>query len=62
MVAKRWVTSAVWAPIRAAAVAASQPAWPPPITMTSNEFFLGDHGGIGRHGEDLYRDESKLEQ
>src|SRR4051812_29442547 len=36
-VAKLWVTSAVFAPIRAAALAASQPAWPPPITMTSNE-------------------------
>src|ERR1700756_2271990 len=37
MVAKRWVTRAVFAPIRAAALAASQPAWPPPMTMTSNE-------------------------
>src|SRR5882757_6250017 len=37
MVAKRWVTSAVLAPRRADAAAASQPAWPPPITMTSNE-------------------------
>ena len=36
-VAKLWVTSAVFAPIRAAALAASQPAWPPPITMTSKE-------------------------
>ena len=35
MVAKRCVTSAVAAPMRAAAAAASQPAWPPPITMTS---------------------------
>src|SRR5437773_7600183 len=37
MVAKRWVTSAVRAPMRAATVAASQPAWPPPMTMTSND-------------------------
>ena len=37
MVAKRWVTRAVLAPIRAAALAASQPAWPPPMTMTSKE-------------------------
>ena len=37
MVAKRWVTKAVFAPIRAAALAASQPAWPPPMTMTSKE-------------------------
>src|SRR5882724_6254105 len=36
MVAKRWVTKAVVAPIRAAALAASQPAWPPPMTITSN--------------------------
>src|SRR5262245_53119099 len=36
IVANRWVTSAVWAPMRAAAAAASQPAWPPPTTMTSN--------------------------
>src|SRR5882724_6186253 len=35
MVEKRWVTSAVFAPMRAAAAAASQPAWPPPMTMTS---------------------------
>ena len=35
MVAKRWVTSAVRAPMRAAAAAASQPAWPPPTTITS---------------------------
>src|SRR5258708_4469053 len=34
-VEKRCVTRAVVAPIRAAAAAASQPAWPPPITMTS---------------------------
>ena len=33
----RWVTRAVRAPMRAAAAAASQPAWPPPITMTSKE-------------------------
>src|SRR5439155_5473915 len=37
IVTKRWVTSAVFAAIRAAALAASQPAWPPPITMTSKE-------------------------
>ena len=44
MVAKRWVTRAVLAPIRAAALAASQPAWPPPMTMTSN-VVAGDHAG-----------------
>ena len=42
-VAKRWVTSAVLAPIRAAALAASQPAWPPPMTMTSNDVRRGNH-------------------
>jgi hypothetical protein len=31
------VTSAVRAPTRADAAAASVPAWPPPITMTSKE-------------------------
>src|SRR5262249_2130770 len=36
IVANRWVISAVRAPMRAAAAAASQPACPPPITMTSN--------------------------
>src|SRR5690606_14377953 len=35
IVSKRCVTSAVLAPARAAAEAASHPAWPPPITMTS---------------------------
>jgi hypothetical protein len=49
-VAKRWVTSAVRAPIRAAALAASQPACPPPMTTTSYE--LGSE--FMRHL--LYRD------
>src|SRR5215475_13621506 len=40
MVAKRWVTSATLAPMRAAAAAASQPAWPPPTTMTSYRAFI----------------------
>src|ERR1700733_9662033 len=40
IVAKRCVTSAVDAPQRAAAVAASHPAWPPPMTTTSN--LIGD--------------------
>jgi hypothetical protein len=35
MVAKDKVTSAVLAPMRADAAAASQPAWPPPTTITS---------------------------
>src|SRR5918992_3985030 len=36
MVADAWVTSAVRAPIRAEAAAASVPACPPPTTTTSN--------------------------
>ena len=39
MVANRWVSSAVRAPMRAAAAAASQPAWPPPTTMTSKRAY-----------------------
>ena len=38
MVSTLWVTSATLAPMRAAAAAASTPAWPPPMTMTSNAF------------------------
>ena len=44
MVAKLWVTSAVRAPMRAAAAAASQPAWPPPMTMTSKAWLALAHG------------------
>ena len=47
MVAKRWVTSAVRAPMRAAAAAASQPAWPPPMTMTSKRL---SHRHVSRNG------------
>src|SRR5262245_31799086 len=39
-VANRWVIKAVRAPLRAAAAAASQPAWPPPITTTSNRLAI----------------------
>ena len=35
IVSSRCVRSSVLAPVRAAAAAASQPAWPPPITITS---------------------------
>ena len=35
MVSIRWVSNRVRAPSRAAAAAASLPAWPPPTTMTS---------------------------
>ena len=41
MVANRCVTRAVRAPMRAAAAAASQPAWPPPTTITSYRAFMG---------------------
>src|SRR5215469_12823760 len=40
-VSKRWVRSRVRAPTRAEAPAASQPAWPPPITMTSKPLMAG---------------------
>lgn len=35
MVSTFWVRSNVRAPVRAAMLAASHPAWPPPITTTS---------------------------
>lgn len=50
MVVKRCVTRAVAAPIRAAAVAASQPAWPPPITMTSKLARSVRMSGLLSHG------------
>src|SRR5262249_22941615 len=37
IVSRRWVSRSVRAPVRAEAAAASQPAWPPPITITSQE-------------------------
>ena len=56
MVEKRCVTSAVLAPIRAAALAASQPAWPPPMTMTSYDsgraVMPGFYRGAGKPGRD----------
>ena len=36
IVSMLWVRSSVEAPTRAAASAASVPAWPPPTTITSN--------------------------
>src|SRR5207248_8178234 len=36
IVLRLWVSSSVRAPARTAAAAASHPAWPPPITITSN--------------------------
>ena len=57
-VENRWVTSAVLAPIRADALAASQPAWPPPITITSNGWAImpdyyrgGLQVGSGKFGD-----------
>jgi hypothetical protein len=43
IVSEEIVTSAVLPPARAEAAAASQPAWPPPITMTSNWLFILSH-------------------
>src|SRR5262249_326379 len=40
-----WVIRTVRAPMRAAAAAASQPAWPPPITATSNRIFIDTSEG-----------------
>src|SRR3954466_15054885 len=40
------VTSATDAPRRAAAAAASTPAWPPPITMTSKLFMAARLAGM----------------
>ena len=42
MVSRRCVTRAVRAPVRADAAAASQPAWPPPTTMTSKSWSEGE--------------------
>ncbi len=33
-----WVSNSVHSPMRAAASAASVPAWPPPMTITANSF------------------------
>src|SRR5580704_13628298 len=64
MVAKRWVTSAVAAPMRAAALAASQPAWPPPMTMTSNDSCAGimkpTSTAITQKPEDVSRETSQV--
>src|ERR1043166_4057824 len=49
-VAKRCVTSAVAAPMRAAAAAASQPAWPPPMTITSKRDSVEDIARFYRSG------------
>ena len=46
MVAKRWVTSAVRAPMPRGGAAASQPAWPPPMTMTSNAVCMVSHARL----------------
>ena len=43
IVARLCVTSAVRAPSRAAAAAASQPAWPPPTTITSKDALKNEY-------------------
>src|SRR3954471_12724577 len=40
-----WVSNSVLDPVRAAASAASVPAWPPPITITSNSVGNSIGGG-----------------
>src|SRR5882672_8547637 len=52
-VANRCVTNAVRAPIRAAADAASQPACPPPMTMTSKELMGDPSTPPARHRQDF---------
>src|SRR5471032_1094846 len=49
-VSKAWVSSRVRAPKRAEAAAASQPAWPPPMTTTS--YFIG---GSIRAAKSIYK-------
>ncbi len=44
MVSSLWVTSAVLAPTRAEAAAASQPACPPPTTITSKSVIQFTNG------------------
>ena len=46
IVSQRWVTRTVRAPVRAAAVAASQPACPPPITTTSASIVVADEDAV----------------
>src|SRR3954463_1480172 len=48
-VEQRGVTRAVAAPFRAEAEAAAQPAWPPPITMTSKLSRSVRMGGLLTH-------------
>src|SRR5262245_6553720 len=50
IVPTRWVMRTVFAPIRAAAAAASQPACPPPITETSNRYTIKTSGGAFSEG------------
>src|SRR5215510_1590317 len=50
IVPTRWVMRTVFAPIRAAAAAASQPACPPPITATSNRYTIKTSGGAFSEG------------
>eukprot|EP00964_Phaeocystis_antarctica_P032007 scaffold18107_cov57-Phaeocystis_antarctica.AAC.4 len=45
MVSLRCVISIVRAPVRAAADAASQPAWPPPTTITSASASISPQAG-----------------
>src|SRR4051794_41471635 len=61
-VEKRCVTRAVAAPIRAEAEAASQPAWPPPITMTSKLSRSVRMGGVlaQRRGSRKWKLERRL--
>jgi hypothetical protein len=62
IVAKRCVTSAVSAPQRAAAVAASHPAWPPPMTTTSNFILCPSYSSAARPYPALWATFSRREK
>ena len=56
MVSSLWVSSRVRAPKRAEAAAASHPACPPPITITSQDWVMARHIGEGRLRVDAWFD------
>ena len=58
MVESLWVTSAVRAPMRAEAAAASAPAWPPPTTITSNTALMLSPTGTSDRQQSPLRSQS----
>src|SRR5476651_1158715 len=57
IVSSRWVSSSVRAPSRADAAAASQPAWPPPTTITS--YAKADMAGLLRQEKEAEQGSAK---